>query len=489
MTIELKYEQEIKTRFQEFINSTDTDQHGLRPIAAKLNALPLFLDMGGCYAIRPDGEIIVFGWEDEKNFQIEYNPRLRNIALNQGSKKYPKLKELISTRSKGEKKMRTMHYLVLSMLLGNLFALQGISQDKSQMDQKARVAKNTPLKLTLNGSEMGTTDDTSILSRTLKEVLDQRPDAHKSVYLLADRSVSAEEIARLFGALNRSDASPILIPLQMKERTDIMPPVDLLAVYAGSGELGGTSTTLIKPHSFGRGIEINFIGELFDNLSSAPPDLGVPAIVAQKDGTYRIEGKQVSASNLKIAIENRLKTKVRKRRIVLVQAENYGSIDDVASIAGSAGAVKIYLVTKNLEHKENDISFSLPPAFRKDKSDEETSGLQSVRFSGPDASSFTIDLGDKFVEKALAEAEVKQWYEDKKREFRDAEVSLTEIDGQSGVLTIQSDKEFPCHAYWWGWRRKDGKQQLVMISFVSKREESKHSRYEFLQIMKSIKFN
>gem|GEM_PF-3085773 len=380
--------------------------------------------------------------------------------------------------------MRTKHYLVLTILLGNIFACQGISQNKSQNDQNALVAKNIPLKLTLNNREVGTTDDTSILSSTLKEILDQRPPENRSVHLLADRSVSAEEIAKLFGALNSSYASPILIPIQMKGRKGTALIYDALLVYASSGEPSRGEMP------FGSGIEISFTGELFENPSSTPLDLGVTAVVTQKDGTYRIEGKQISASNLKIAIENQLKTKVRERRILLVQAENFGSIEDVASIAASAGAVKIYLVTKNVEHKENDMSFSLPPAFHKDKSDEETLGIQSVRFSGPDHSSFEIDLGvgGRLFDKERAEAELKSWYEGQK-ETSYAELTLTEIDGSSGVLTIRYDKDSGCSATWFGSRKKDGKQQLVMIRFGSGREESKYSRSEFLQIMKSIKFN
>ena len=71
MTLRTELQQLIEKRLDEFINSTEPDKLGLREIAADLNALPLFLDLGGCYAIRQDGEIISFAWDDEKNYQIE----------------------------------------------------------------------------------------------------------------------------------------------------------------------------------------------------------------------------------------------------------------------------------------------------------------------------------------------------------------------------------------------------------------------------------
>jgi hypothetical protein len=99
MAIEFEISQYIEDKLQEFINSTDEDKLDIRSIAAMLNALPLYLDMGEGYAIRPSGEIVGFEWDNEENFQIERDARIRNIALNQGSKKFPELKRLIPPRS------------------------------------------------------------------------------------------------------------------------------------------------------------------------------------------------------------------------------------------------------------------------------------------------------------------------------------------------------------------------------------------------------
>lgn len=47
------------------------------------------------YTINTNGDVISFLWDDTLHGQIEFDPRIRNIALFQGSKKYPELKCLI----------------------------------------------------------------------------------------------------------------------------------------------------------------------------------------------------------------------------------------------------------------------------------------------------------------------------------------------------------------------------------------------------------
>lgn len=70
----------------------------VRASARELNVLPLMLDMGGCFAIRSDGEVISFLWENDRDIRQENDARIRNIALFQGSKKYPELRALIPPR-------------------------------------------------------------------------------------------------------------------------------------------------------------------------------------------------------------------------------------------------------------------------------------------------------------------------------------------------------------------------------------------------------
>ncbi len=70
----------------------------IRTIAAKIGALPLVTDMGGLYALRPDGEIISVAWDDDEPPRSERDPRIRNAMLFQGSKRYPELAALVPNR-------------------------------------------------------------------------------------------------------------------------------------------------------------------------------------------------------------------------------------------------------------------------------------------------------------------------------------------------------------------------------------------------------
>jgi hypothetical protein len=87
-----------QAKLQEFLNETTPDPMNVRAIARELNVLPLMGDMGGCFAIRSDGEVISFLWDNDRDIKQENNARIRNIALFQGSKKYPELSALIPPR-------------------------------------------------------------------------------------------------------------------------------------------------------------------------------------------------------------------------------------------------------------------------------------------------------------------------------------------------------------------------------------------------------
>ena len=245
--------------------------------------------------------------------------------------------------------MRNMYFLILTLLLGSIFAYQGIQNNVG--------AQNDSLKLRLNNEEMGTTDDTSVLSKQLEEIFKAREEngvfrantneVEKSVYLEGDRSVSVEEIAKLFGVLNDSGAFPVLIPVKVPLGNSFPKPNPLtLLVYAGSGESLMTRSSEISnfnapretPFTVGE-IEIGFMEEL--------PENGAIVVAVDKKGAYTMGGKQISASALKIQIKNRLKTKQNDKKTIFVQAKNYGNMQNIASIAHSAGAVRLYFMTKN----------------------------------------------------------------------------------------------------------------------------------------------
>jgi hypothetical protein len=69
--------------------------------ALRLNALPAFYDMGGFYAIRPDGNVLVVSWDDPEDVQVELDERVHNIVFLHASREYDQLRELEPTRPPG----------------------------------------------------------------------------------------------------------------------------------------------------------------------------------------------------------------------------------------------------------------------------------------------------------------------------------------------------------------------------------------------------
>lgn len=97
--------EKVRDKLEDFISDPArffevlTDIDYLRRIGVELNALPLLIDMGGCCALRPNGEIISVSWDDITDVQIETDKRLRNIVLFEGSKKYKGMEVLAPKRS------------------------------------------------------------------------------------------------------------------------------------------------------------------------------------------------------------------------------------------------------------------------------------------------------------------------------------------------------------------------------------------------------
>ena len=97
MTIPVGTRKQIEMLIRDFVSDTSADGRVLRSFVVRVRALPLFLDMGGFYAIRPNGEIVSQSWDDD-DVRVEDDPRIRNVVLFQGSKKYAELAPLIPER-------------------------------------------------------------------------------------------------------------------------------------------------------------------------------------------------------------------------------------------------------------------------------------------------------------------------------------------------------------------------------------------------------
>lgn len=88
----------ITKLIQNFISDSAPDPTNLRQLVAEKQVLPLFLDFGGMCAINARGDILSFLWDDPEHPRVESDPRIQNLALFQGSKKYSGLEDLVPAR-------------------------------------------------------------------------------------------------------------------------------------------------------------------------------------------------------------------------------------------------------------------------------------------------------------------------------------------------------------------------------------------------------
>lgn len=95
----MKISDELSRRISESIENYAvehaSDPPELLQLAIQEKVLPLYRSMADVVAINASGDVISFLWDDTLHGQIEFDPRIRNIALFQGSKKYPELAVLI----------------------------------------------------------------------------------------------------------------------------------------------------------------------------------------------------------------------------------------------------------------------------------------------------------------------------------------------------------------------------------------------------------
>jgi hypothetical protein len=82
-----------------FLADSGAEPADLRGVAARLQALPLYSDMGGCIAIRPTGELIGWAWDSpfEDVWPVE-DLRWRAIALAHGANRHRELRALLPRR-------------------------------------------------------------------------------------------------------------------------------------------------------------------------------------------------------------------------------------------------------------------------------------------------------------------------------------------------------------------------------------------------------
>jgi hypothetical protein len=84
-----------------FLSGGIEDPHELRSWVEQHRALPLVFDMGGCYAIRPSGEVVSFAWDTPEDVVVELDERMRNAMLFRAAGRFPELQALVPQRPSG----------------------------------------------------------------------------------------------------------------------------------------------------------------------------------------------------------------------------------------------------------------------------------------------------------------------------------------------------------------------------------------------------
>jgi hypothetical protein len=102
MLISTELSNQIIARIKEY-RDTAPEPFNNQKIVEALQVLPLMCDWGGCHAIRSNGEIVVFLLDPPGEWRAEDDQRIRNMALYQGSLRYPELKGLVPAKSEFDK--------------------------------------------------------------------------------------------------------------------------------------------------------------------------------------------------------------------------------------------------------------------------------------------------------------------------------------------------------------------------------------------------
>lgn len=92
------FEEWHKSKLNEVCGESLPDPNGVNRVCREFDLLPLMFEMSGCYAIRANGEVVSFLYDDERDLRLETDPRILNIALFQGSKRHPELATLVPPR-------------------------------------------------------------------------------------------------------------------------------------------------------------------------------------------------------------------------------------------------------------------------------------------------------------------------------------------------------------------------------------------------------
>jgi biopolymer transport protein ExbD len=269
---------------------------------------------------------------------------------------------------------RTM--MLLSIVCGIVFANAGAQQLSPALSlavcSSPPAAQTSAAKLKLNGEDVGTTADTSVLARRLTEIFAQRREKGPftderarsidgTVFIRAENSVQLSEVRRVIEALARNHGIPYLAvevdPARGKVTGD--PVITNYVDITGGGNYEIHSNHF--PRSMMLVVTVGNLGSNGGEMISDGIYLSIPEFtlrlsarqsVAQhftvvevfRDNEYVVGDNQIHFSALRSELQARLSRNEDKRVVILTRSDSdirWSSFLEAANAAREAGAGKI----------------------------------------------------------------------------------------------------------------------------------------------------
>jgi biopolymer transport protein ExbD len=407
---------------------------------------------------------------------------------------------------------------VMLLLTTTLVAGCGLNSSTSNSSSKA----TPPAKVRLNVDDMGMSNDTAKLNKTLIEIFQQRRKnyAYKSgmetrtdlplderlettVFVRPDRAVKLGEVVKVIAAVGDTNASPILFPIPgdpsgqpvTHDRTKTSPafvpgtdnPNPLLLVVSMQGDAAPAPSEQIID-----GIPVVLSGKMRGPEGSNANDTSLVVVTAPKDGEYSLDEKRLEKPMLETAIRSRFQGKPQNERALFVKAGpdvSYGTLADIVFAAKLAGSELIYLITSEQEAawKEQGLSFTLPSGWS--RIELETPMPDTMNWKGQQGARLLIDvLSGRETSSPDSELQTeyeRRLYQQKQGKFD--EVRYLTLDGVKGLLRRSTDKE-RVSLHWDTFRKHEGKFQYLNVYLSVPTYSFKQRESELYGILYSIHF-
>ncbi len=396
---------------------------------------------------------------------------------------------------------------VTVLLMTVLVAACGLNSSTSNSSSRA----TPPAKIRLNVDDMGMSNDTAKLNKTLIEIFQQRrmnyafksgmetrtdlpldERLEKTVFVRPDRAVKLGEVVKVIAAVGDTDASPILFPAPADSSGQaVLPGTDkpnpLLLVVSIQGDAAPAPSGQIID-----GIPVVLSGKMKGAEGGNANDTSLVVASVAKDGEYSLDEKPLEKSVLETAIRSRFQDKPQNERALFVKAGpdvSYGTLEDIIFAGKLAGSELIYLITSEQEAawKEQGLSFTLPAGWSRIELD--TPMPDTVNWKGQQGARLLIDvLSGREISSPDNELQTeyeRRLYQQKQGKFD--EVRYLTLDGVKGLLRRSADKQ-RVSLHWDTFRKHEGKFQYLNVYLSVPTYSFKQRQSELYGILHSIHF-